>query len=49
MLGVTSPVPVVLAPTGFTRMMHTQGEWAVARAAAGTPASASGKSLPAAR
>ncbi|AXH97787.1 alpha-hydroxy-acid oxidizing protein [Ornithinimicrobium avium] len=34
LLGVTSPVPVVLAPTGFTRMMHTQGEWAVARAAA---------------
>ncbi|SOC55115.1 alpha-hydroxy acid oxidase [Ornithinimicrobium cerasi] len=33
-LGVTSPVPVLLAPTGFTRMMHTQGEWAVARAAA---------------
>ncbi len=33
-LGVTSPVPVVLAPTGFTRMMHTEGEWAVARAAA---------------
>ncbi len=33
-LGVTSPVPLVLAPTGFTRMMHTQGEWAVARAAA---------------
>ncbi|GGK62272.1 alpha-hydroxy acid oxidase [Ornithinimicrobium pekingense] len=34
LLGVTSPVPLVLAPTGFTRMMHTQGEWAVARAAA---------------
>ena len=33
-LGVTSPVPLVLAPTGFTRMMHTEGEWAVARAAA---------------
>ena len=33
-LGVTSPVPIVLAPTGFTRMMHTQGEWAVAAAAA---------------
>ncbi|WP_238329663.1 alpha-hydroxy acid oxidase [Ornithinimicrobium humiphilum] len=34
LLGVSSPVPLVLAPTGFTRMMHTQGEWAVARAAA---------------
>lgn len=34
LLGVTSPVPIVLAPTGFTRMMHTEGEWAVARAAA---------------
>lgn len=34
LLGVTSPVPLVLAPTGFTRMMHTQGEWAVASAAA---------------
>lgn len=34
LLGVTSPVPILLAPTGFTRMMHTQGEWAVARAAA---------------
>src|SRR5690606_28592945 len=34
LLGVTSPLPLVLAPTGFTRMMHTQGEWAVARAAA---------------
>ena len=34
LLGVTSPAPFLLAPTGFTRMMHTQGEWAVARAAA---------------
>lgn len=34
LLGVTSPIPLVLAPTGFTRMMHTQGEWAVASAAA---------------
>ncbi|MGD8148326.1 alpha-hydroxy acid oxidase [Ornithinimicrobium sp. Y1694] len=33
-LGATSPIPVVLAPTGFTRMMHHEGEWAVARAAA---------------
>lgn len=33
-LGVTSPIPLVLAPTGFTRMMHTAGEWAVASAAA---------------
>lgn len=39
LLGVRSPVPVVLAPTGFTRMMHTEGEWAVGRAAvrAGIP------------
>lgn len=34
LLGVTSPIPLVLAPTGFTRMMHHEGEWAVARAAA---------------
>ncbi|HSP60723.1 MAG TPA: alpha-hydroxy-acid oxidizing protein, partial [Ornithinimicrobium sp.] len=34
LLGARSPVPVVLAPTGFTRMMHTEGEWAVGRAAA---------------
>lgn len=34
LLGVTSPVPMILAPTGFTRMMHTEGEWAVGRAAA---------------
>lgn len=34
LLGVTSPVPLILAPTGFTRMMHTEGEWAVGRAAA---------------
>ena len=27
-------MPVVLAPTGFTRMMHREGERAVARAAA---------------
>ncbi len=33
-LGVRSPVPVVLAPTGFTRMMHHEGERAVGRAAA---------------
>ncbi|WP_441188232.1 alpha-hydroxy acid oxidase [Ornithinimicrobium panacihumi] len=33
-LGVSSPIPLILAPTGFTRMMHTQGEWAVATAAA---------------
>jgi L-lactate dehydrogenase (cytochrome) len=33
-LGVRSSLPVVLAPTGFTRMMHYQGERAVARAAA---------------
>ncbi|MDO5739333.1 MAG: alpha-hydroxy acid oxidase [Ornithinimicrobium sp.] len=34
LLGVTSPIPLILAPTGFTRMMHTEGEWAVAAAAA---------------
>ena len=34
LLGVTSALPVVLAPTGFTRMMHHEGERAVARAAA---------------
>ncbi|MER7556390.1 alpha-hydroxy acid oxidase [Nocardioides sp. NPDC126508] len=32
-LGVRSPIPVVFAPTGFTRMMHASGELAVARAA----------------
>lgn len=33
-LGRAVPFPVVLGPTGFTRMMHTAGESAVARAAA---------------
>lgn len=33
-LGRSVPLPVVLGPTGFTRMMHTEGEPAVARAAA---------------
>lgn len=33
-LDVTSPVPLILAPTGFTRMMHHEGERAVGRAAA---------------
>ena len=33
-LGVTAALPVILAPTGFTRMMHYAGESAVARAAA---------------
>ena len=33
-VGRTSPIPVVLAPTGFTRMMHHEGEPAVARVAA---------------
>jgi len=33
-LGSRSSIPVVLAPTGFTRMMHTAGEVAVGRAAA---------------
>jgi L-lactate dehydrogenase (cytochrome) len=33
-LGSTASLPLVLAPTGFTRMMHTEGEPAVARVAA---------------
>ncbi|MGW7531234.1 alpha-hydroxy acid oxidase [Amycolatopsis sp. NPDC054798] len=33
-LGGQSALPLVLAPTGFTRMMHHEGEIAVARAAA---------------
>jgi len=33
-LGQPARLPLVLAPTGFTRMMHHQGEAAVARAAA---------------
>lgn len=33
-LGATASLPLVLAPTGFTRMMHHEGETAVARAAA---------------
>lgn len=33
-VGSHSPLPLVLAPTGFTRMMHHEGERAVARAAA---------------
>ncbi|MEU3875456.1 MULTISPECIES: alpha-hydroxy acid oxidase [Streptomyces] len=38
-LGSPSALPLVLAPTGFTRMMHHEGEVAVARAAgrAGIP------------
>ena len=38
-LGKPSALPLVFAPTGFTRMMHTEGEPAVARAAerAGIP------------
>lgn len=32
-MGKRSPVPFVLAPTGFTRMMHAEGEPSVARAA----------------
>lgn len=35
-LGQPSAAPWVFAPTGFTRMMHTEGEPAVARVAAGT-------------
>ncbi|MER7752614.1 alpha-hydroxy acid oxidase [Kitasatospora sp. NPDC097643] len=34
LLGGTSALPIALAPTGFTRMMHHRGEIAVARAAA---------------
>lgn len=34
LLGGSSALPLALAPTGFTRMMHTAGEPAVARAAA---------------
>ncbi|MFI9560995.1 alpha-hydroxy acid oxidase [Nonomuraea endophytica] len=34
LLGRPSALPLVLAPTGFTRMMHHAGETAVARAAA---------------
>ena len=39
LLGAPAAVPLVFAPTGFTRMMHTEGEPAVARAAerAGIP------------
>jgi L-lactate dehydrogenase (cytochrome) len=33
-LGKPATAPVVFAPTGFTRMMHTEGEPAVARVAA---------------
>lgn len=33
-LGARAALPLVLAPTGFTRMMHHEGEVAVARAAA---------------
>lgn len=33
-LGRAAALPLVLAPTGFTRMMHHEGEVAVARAAA---------------
>src|SRR5881397_2587315 len=33
-LGRRASLPLVFAPTGFTRMMHTEGEPAVARVAA---------------
>lgn len=33
-LGVRSPLPLILSPTGFTRLAHPLGERAVARAAA---------------
>ncbi|HET7799079.1 MAG TPA: alpha-hydroxy acid oxidase [Humibacillus xanthopallidus] len=35
-LGRPAAAPIVFAPTGFTRMMHTEGEGAVARVAART-------------
>ncbi|XVQ07701.1 alpha-hydroxy acid oxidase [Spirillospora sp. CA-255316] len=34
LLGTAAALPLVLAPTGFTRLMHAEGEPAVARAAA---------------
>jgi L-lactate dehydrogenase (cytochrome) len=34
LLGVPAAMPLVLAPTGFTRMVHHRGEFAVAEAAA---------------
>jgi L-lactate dehydrogenase (cytochrome) len=34
LFGSTLPAPLVLAPTGYTRMMHPEGETGVARAAA---------------
>ena len=34
LLGETIPLPLVVAPTGFTRLAHSEGELAVARAAA---------------
>ncbi len=34
LLGRSVPMPLVLAPTGFTRIAHSEGELAVARAAA---------------
>ena len=34
LLGRTLPMPLVLAPTGFTRILHPAGELAVARSAA---------------
>lgn len=34
LLGETQPLPLVLAPTGYSRMMHPDGEEGVARAAA---------------
>jgi L-lactate dehydrogenase (cytochrome) len=34
LLGRTFPAPIGLAPVGYPRMMHSQGEFAVARAAA---------------
>ena len=36
LLGRTSPMPFALGPTGYTRMMHPDGEWAVAKAALAT-------------
>jgi L-lactate dehydrogenase (cytochrome) len=43
LLGKPMPIPLILAPTGFTRIAHPEGELAVARAAkrAGVPYSLS--------
>src|SRR4029077_20013617 len=39
LLGLSLPFPILLAPTGFQRLFHAEGEWATARGAgaAGAP------------